>query len=337
MLFLSHVILHYIVKENHKLEFHSSLKVIDLFAGCGGLSLGFQNAGFQIAAAFDNWETAIKVYQKNFNHDVILCDIAALDNLELIKNLNPDIIIGGPPCQDFSSAGKRDENLGRGDLTIVFAKIVASVKPKWFVMENVDRLAKSAKYKIARDIFQQAGYGLTEKILDASLCGVPQKRKRFFCIGEFNGEDKVLESYLQANLATRPTTIREYLGDSLGIEYYYRHPRSYKRRAIFSIDEPSPTIRGVNRPIPKNYKIHPGDAAPVTPQLRPLTTIERSYIQTFPPNFIFESSKTDLEQMIGNAVPVKLAEYVAKCLKQYMQQNTVLVRSEPARSWGSPP
>ncbi|MGI8504092.1 MAG: DNA cytosine methyltransferase, partial [Hassallia sp.] len=104
--------------------------------------------------------------------------------------------------------------------------------------------------------------------------------------------------------------------------------RSYKRRAIFSIDEPSPTIRGVNRPIPKNYKIHPGDAAPLTPQLRSLTTIERSYIQTFPPNFIFESCKTDLEQMIGNAVPVKLAEYVAKCLYEYMQQNTVLVRNE---------
>jgi DNA (cytosine-5)-methyltransferase 1 len=110
------------VKENHKLELHSSLKVIDLFAGCGGLSLGFQNAGFQIAAAFDNWQTAIKVYKKNFNHDVILCDIAALDNFEIIKNINPDIIIGGPPCQDFSSAGKRDENLGRGDLTIKFAK-----------------------------------------------------------------------------------------------------------------------------------------------------------------------------------------------------------------------
>ncbi len=313
-------------KENHKLELHSSLKVIDLFAGCGGLSLGFQNAGFKIAAAFDNWEIAMKVYQKNFNHDVILCDIAALDNFEIIKNINPDIIIGGPPCQDFSSAGKRDENLGRGDLTIKFAEIVASVKPKCFVMENVDRLAKSAKYKVARDIFKEAGYGLSEKILDASLCGVPQKRKRFFCIGQLGGEDKALEYYLEVNLDKQPKTIREYLGD-LGIEYYYRHPRSYKRRAIFSIDEPSPTIRGVNRPIPKNYKIHPGDAAPLTAELRPLTTIERSYIQTFPPNFIFESSKTDLEQMIGNAVPVKLAEYVAKCLYEYIHQNTVLVHT----------
>lgn len=150
------------------------------------------------------------------------------------------------------------------------------------------------------------------------MCGVPQRRKRFFCVGEFGGADASLIPYFETNLSKEPITVREYLGDSLGIEYYYRHPRSYKRRAIFSIDEPSPTVRGVNRPIPKTYKIHPGDPAPISPQLRPLTTIERSYIQTFPPNFTFEGSKTDLEQMIGNAVPVKLAEYVARCIVQYL-------------------
>ncbi|AFZ13419.1 DNA-cytosine methyltransferase [Crinalium epipsammum PCC 9333] len=298
----------------------TSLEITDLFAGCGGLSLGFQNAGFKILAALDNWEPAIKVYAKNFNHPIILCDIDKIDSTsEVFKNNHVNIIIGGPPCQDFSSAGKRNEELGRADLTISFAQIVAHVKPQYFVMENVDRLLKSNKYKIAREIFKLAGYGLSEKTLDASLCGVPQKRKRFFCIGELGGADKSIEPYLEANLSKRPLTVREYLGDSLGIDYYYRHPRSYKRRAIFSIDEPSPTIRGVNRPIPKNYQLHPGDTAPISPDLRPLTTIERSYIQTFPQSFIFEGSKTDLEQMIGNAVPVKLAEYVAKCLLQYMQ------------------
>jgi len=116
-------------------------------------------------------------------------------------------------------------------------------------------------------------------------------------------------------------TVREYLGNRLGINYYYRHPRSYKRRAIFSIDEPSPTIRGVNRPIPKSYQSHPGDAASLSSNIRPLTTIERSYIQTFPENFSFEGSKTNLEQMIGNAVPVKLAEYVARCIWEYLADN----------------
>ena len=298
---------------------HSALKVIDIFAGCGGLSLGFQNLNFNIVAAFDNWESAIKVYQANFKHQILYCDLQNLNQeYQIFSQFEPDMIIGGPPCQDFSSAGKRNEELGRGDLTILFAEIVARIKPQWFVMENVDRLAKNYKYKVARQIFKEAGYGLSEKILDASLCGVPQKRKRFFCVGEMFGEDESLNPYFEANLSKRPITVREYLGN-LGIEYYYRHPRSYKRRAIFSIDEPSPTIRGVNRPIPKTYKMHPGDAGPVSPQLRPLTTLERSYIQTFPPNFIFEGSKTDLEQMIGNAVPVKLAEYVARCIVQYIK------------------
>lgn len=298
----------------------SSLKVIDLFAGCGGLSLGFENSGFEIVAAFDNWLSAINVYQQNFQQPIFEYDLSQVNsNYALFNKFLPDVIIGGPPCQDFSSAGKRNEDLGRGDLSITFAKIISDVRSQWFVMENVPRFSKSNKYKEFRQILKAAGYGLTEKVLDASLCGVPQKRKRFFCIGELGGEDEKLQPYLDANLSTKPKTIRDYLGNSLGIEYYYRHPRTYQRRAIFSIDEPSPTVRGVNRPIPKNYQQHPHDAAPVTPNSRPLTTRERSYIQTFPDDFIFAGSKTDLEQMIGNAVPVKLAEYIAKCLLMYIQ------------------
>jgi DNA (cytosine-5)-methyltransferase 1 len=245
-----------------------------------------------------------------------------------LRQFKPGIILGGPPCQDFSSAGKRDEDLGRGDLTVVFAEIIANLKPKWFVMENVNRLAKSYKYKAAREIFKTTGYGLNEIVLDASLCGVPQKRKRFFCVGELGGLDRSLIPYFQANLSQQPITVRDYLGKSLGIEYYYRHPRSYKRRAIFSIDEPSPTVRGVNRPIPKTYKPHPGDAAPISSQIRPLTTIERSYIQTFPPSFVLQGAKTDLEQMIGNAVPVKLAEYVARCIVQYLTDRDSAIAME---------
>lgn len=299
----------------------NEFRVIDLFSGCGGLSLGLKNAGFNVVAGFDNWELAINVYRRNFAHPTFIVDINNLEKFEVFKEFNPDIIAGGPPCQDFSSAGKRDESLGRGDLTTSFAEIVAAVKPQFFILENVDRFVKSAKYEEAKKIFQSAQYGLSEKILNASFCQVPQSRKRFFWIGELNGEDKKLEPYLEANLSAEPMTIRQYfrdIGKDLDIEHYYRHPRSYKRRGVFSIDEPSPTIRGVNRPIPKTYKPHPGDSAAISPAIRPLTTLERSYIQTFPENFIFEGSKTDLEQTIANAVPVKLAEYVACCLAQYI-------------------
>jgi DNA (cytosine-5)-methyltransferase 1 len=299
---------------------HYRPKTIDLFCGCGGMTLGFEKAGFRIVAGFDNWPQALKVYEDNFpRHEVHYqnLEIDALDFMQF-ERYKPDVIIGGPPCQDFSSAGKRNERLGRADLTIAFATLVQHVKPHFFVMENVERIKKSSTLAAAMKLFRRAGYGLTARVLDASLCGVPQKRKRFFLVGELHGYEEFLGPFLDGNLASKAMTVRDYLGDSLGIEYYYRHPRSYQRRSIFSIDEPSPTVRGVNRPVPSNYKKHPGDKVSITAKIRPLTTIERSYIQTFPTDFKFEGSKTDLELMIGNAVPVKLAEYVAKCLRDYM-------------------
>lgn len=299
------------------------MKIVDLFCGCGGLSLGFQKAGFDIVAAYDNWNPALNVYKANFDH---LAENLDLSNprysADEISAHNPDMIIGGPPCQDFSSAGKRNEDNGRGDLTVNFAEIISIIKPEWFVMENVSRITKTQKLLDAKQIFKQCGYGLSQHILDASYCGVPQKRKRFFLIGRLNEKDDFLESYFEKEIATKPMTVRDYLGDSLGVEFYYRHPRSYVRRGIFSIDEPSPTIRGVNRPMPDGYQIHANDPVMSKEGIRPLTTIERSYIQTFPKDFMFFGNKTEMEQMIGNAVPVNLAKFVASIICKYINNNS---------------
>ena len=293
------------------------MKVLDLFAGCGGMSLGFQNAGFEIVAAFDNWKPSIQVYRANFNHPIFEKDLSDVENHKMLNEIPVNMIMGGPPCQDFSSAGKRDENQGRADLTVVFAEIVKNLAPEWFVMENVERIIKSDKLQEAIKILKSAGYGLSTQVLDASLCGVPQSRKRFFMIGHLQSKDGFLDHYLLKNQSKKPLTIAEYLGETLDTAFYYRHPRSYLRRGIFSIHEPSPTIRGVNRPIPKNYQKHDGDACDVNEKVRPLTTLERSYIQTFPTDFKFLGTKTDLEQMIGNAVPVNLATYIGKCINEY--------------------
>lgn len=295
------------------------MRVVDLFSGCGGLSLGFQKAGYDIVAAFENWDIAISCYQNNFHHPVIKCDLSKVDDaiIEVARFL-PDMIIGGPPCQDFSHAGKRIEN-DKAELTGCYAKIVCGIKPKAFVMENVDRAQKSQAYSEARRIFKEAGYGLTEIVLDASLCGTPQKRKRFFCFGMQGKEDGFALKSFKNNQADKPMTLRDYFGDSLGFEYYYRHPRNYSRRGIFSIDEPAPTMRGVNRPVPKGYPGHKNDPCPVTDDLHVLTTQERALIQTFPNTFIWEGNKTDMEQMIGNAVPVNLAKFVGSVVKAYVE------------------
>ena len=303
--------------------------VIDLFSGCGGMSLGFINTGFNVVAAFDHWKPAIENYRRNFDHPIIQYDLGNYEkDCAVFRQFQPDMVIGGPPCQDFSSAGKRDESLGRANLTLSFAEIVTTIRPKWFVMENVDRAEKSEIVTQAKKIWREAGYGLSQKILNASLCNVPQQRKRLFIIGELDGVDGAILPYLENGLASQPLTIRAALEEKIGVEFYYRHPRSYKRRAVFSIDEPSPTIRGVNRPIPKGYPGHAGDATPISSDLRPLTTKERSLIQTFPEQFQFVGTKADIEQLIGNAVPVKLAEYVAKAIQTYTQETDKPISSE---------
>ncbi len=295
------------------------MRCIDLFAGCGGLSLGFEKAGFNVVAAFENWEPSIDVYKENFTHPILKQDLKnEVEAIEKIVVYEPDLIMGGPPCQDFSSAGKRDVTLGRADLTYHFASIVCTIKLSWFVMENVEQIKKSQILSDVIKQFSQTGYGLSSVILDASFCGVPQSRTRFFLIGHLNDKHNQLTGIFKKNLSIKQMTIRDYLGDKLGVDLYYRHPRNYNRRGVFTIDEPSPTIRGVNRPVPKGYKLNTCDPDNVDiAKIRPLTTIERSYIQTFPSNFKFSGTKTNLEQMIGNAVPVNLGIFVANTIKEY--------------------
>lgn len=295
------------------------MKVVDLFCGCGGLSLGFIEAGFDIVAGLDTWDKALEVYSRNFKHPAIMQDLSDVETASLkIKSYKPNMIIGGPPCQDFSSAGKRNENNGRGSLTVSYAKIISAVKPEWFVMENVERIKKTQKLAEAVNIFKNSGYGLTHTVLDASLCGIPQRRKRFVMIGHYGDSDNFMMNQLISGLASKPMTVADYFGNKIDIKNYYRHPRSYVRRGIFSVDEPSPTIRGVNRPMPDGYKIHPNDPVNSKIGIRSLTTKERSMIQTFPESFVFLGSKTCQEQMIGNAVPVNLGKYIAEAIKKYI-------------------
>lgn len=131
------------------------------------MSLGFQKAGMEVVAAFDNWVDALTVYRKNFSHPAIRADLMNVEeSVKAIRPYNPDMIIGGPPCQDFSSAGKRNENNGRGDLTVSYAKIVSEIKPVWFVMENVERILKTQnfsrryKYSILPDMASRTLYSM---------------------------------------------------------------------------------------------------------------------------------------------------------------------------------
>jgi len=284
------------------------------------MSLGFKRAGYDLVLAVDNWEVASRCYQANLRDPYLLLDLSDPDAAvrEIAQRVpEVELVIGGPPCQEFSHAGPRREG-PRADLTESFARVVAGLRPLAYVMENVDRTARSIAYGRARSVLKGAGYGITEAVLDASYYGVPQRRKRFFSIGVLGEADGFLLSYLKKLREDHPLTLREYMGEELDIEYYYRHPRNYDRKGIYSIDEPAPTVRGVNRPVPKGYRGHPRDPVLPFPGLRPLTAEERGRVQTFPKSWKWVGSKGEVDQMIGNAVPPELARRVGLALKVFL-------------------
>lgn len=307
---------------------HSPVPVVDLFAGCGGLSLGFESAGFDVLAGLDHWKPAVDTYNLNLSHEGIVVDLEDVDStVQMLERYRLPSgafpgIIGGPPCQDFSLAGARQEG-PRADLTRKFAEIVGTLQPEFFVMENVTNAAKAVAYKEALSALCGFGYEVGTVVLNANHFGVPQRRSRLFAIGTKvpGGTAAVLHDLAASEFRVRPT-VRDWFGFDSGVpEFYYRHPRSYDRRGVFSANEPSPTIRGVNRPIPSTYKPHDGDRATTDsfPKLAPLTFMQRAQIQSFPSGYRFVGPNSTVEQMIGNAVPVRLAHVVAISLMNGLQ------------------
>lgn len=289
------------------------MKIIDLYCGAGGLSLGFKNIGFELIYAVDNDQLAVDHYNKNVDGVAICKDILKLDLGDLP---DADGIIGGPPCQAFSLAGKRLATDPRSSLSIRFADIVAKKKPRFFVMENVDGLLSMDIRHILVKLFKKADYNAEVKVLDAIDYGVPQFRKRPFFVGFLNGEGAL--GLLPTPLPpSKRVTVRQAL-KNYEYEWYYRMPRHYGRRAVYSVDEPSPTIRTANRPMPSTYRRHPKDAPYIEGQVRALTAEERALLQSFKPDFVWFGTKTGKENLIGNAVPPKLASVIAKAIKSFL-------------------
>ena len=180
---------------NDILEFTSginTMNVIDLFAGCGGLSLGFEMAGFNIPLAVERDAWAAETYAHNHSHTkVVTQDITQIfdfNNL-LAPSTIIDGIIGGPPCQGFSLSGNRDKNDPRNSLFMDFVRFVKHYNPKFFVMENVSGILSmvTKNGELVKDVilkeYDKAGYNVEIFQLNASEFGVPQSRIRVFFIG----------------------------------------------------------------------------------------------------------------------------------------------------------
>lgn len=184
--------------------------IIDLFCGCGGLSLGFEQAGYNVLLGIDNWNDALTTFSYNHHNSKTICaDLMSLNPQDVEKTIsgkNVDVIIGGPPCQGFSIAGKRIIDDDRNKLYKSFVNMVSYFKPTAFVLENVPNILNIGDGMIKRAIisdFEALGYKVTNKVLLASDYGVPQNRRRAIFVGLLNGKSFV---YPQATIKKRVTT-----------------------------------------------------------------------------------------------------------------------------------
>jgi DNA (cytosine-5)-methyltransferase 1 len=180
------------------------MKIVSLYSGAGGLDIGFQRAGFDIVWANDFDKYACASYSKNIGKHIRCGDINQYFN-ELSQIENIDLVIGGPPCQGFSVAGKMNPNDPRSEHVWTFTRVIDKLKPKAFVMENVKALGQLQKWEPLRNEllkrFREMGYAVNYVVLNATDFDVPQARERVFFIGFKNNSKlipdlgKMLEPY----------------------------------------------------------------------------------------------------------------------------------------------
>jgi len=325
----------------------NKLTVLDLFCGCGGMSKGLTDAGLDIIAGIDIWDKAIDNYKKNYHHKAICEDLTKLppDLFCKIHEINKegiDIIVGGPPCQSFSIAGRRDKNDPRNSLFIEFVKYLKYFNPKAFIMENViGILSKKTENneKVIDIIMEQLtkDYNCVICKLYASDFEVPQNRRRAIIIGvrkDLNIIPKEPKVILEVEKRIPVKTIllkkeeidKSYYLSNLAIEgIKNKKIKSIARGVGFgaqylNLEKPSFTI-------PARYWKDGYDALVKysDTEIRRLTILELKRIQSFPDNYIIEGSKKEAIMQIGNAVACRFAFHLGQYIKNMLEVENVLL------------
>ncbi|OCW56261.1 DNA cytosine methyltransferase [Hoeflea olei] len=304
------------------------MKAFEIYSGVGGMGIGFEAAGIQVSGGVDAWDRVGYVRSAN---DMFYQWADASDLTRFGSDLaryNMDIVIGGPPCQDFAKGGKRQSGQNAA-YTRSFALLIATARPEWFVFENVTEAAESDEYFDARRIWMKSGYGLTELFLDASLYGVPQARHRLIVIGRIGEGPQFLETPIRRAASKEPRSVRSILDpldpdDAHLLEVGYYYTRGYKDGAgVRSIDEPAPGINHTFREPPYGKHktiVNPKDKIHAT-AAHVLTQQQMARLQGFPRNFRWQPKDgriaiADIDQMIANAVPPAFAYHFAKAIRE---------------------
>lgn len=338
-------------------------KAVSLFSGCGGLTLGFQWAGFHVAGHVEIDDSIHEIYQANFPNSTLLGkDITKLTDREIKQWTTRlgtiDILTGGPPCQGFSLAGKRNPEDERNELFQHYIRIVDLLQPKAFVMENV-RLMMSMRDKDGRLFldrvvkgFQQIGYQIALKVVNAQEYGVPQFRERLFLVGAHKGKTQTVFTFPEPTHVNGGLSFRDAVSDlpllesgetsSDPLHWAITHPahviawlkdvpqghsahenenpalrpssgfNTTYKRLIW--DEPCSTISTNFNMISGCRNVHPSAT-------RSLTIREAARAQSFPDRFVFLGKWSAIRRAIGNAVPPLLAKAMADSIMEQLFQS----------------
>jgi DNA (cytosine-5)-methyltransferase 1 len=322
---------------------NNKYKIVSLFAGCGGLDLGFtggfeylnklyQKRNFDIIWANDIDAPSCNTFAKNFHSKIVCDDIRDIlfgKKQSLFNDValpqKADVVLGGFPCQDFSVAGKRlGLNSKRGNLYKAMAEVIKRLRPALFVAENVKGLTNidngDVLKKIERD-FNKLGYSISTKLYHAADYGVPQTRERVIIVGtdkkrglpKFKHPDPLLKKDKWITLGRAISDLENKKEGELA-NHYWSKAKMFKGtqgNSYVSKNKVGPTMRAE----------HHGNIEWHWNKKRRLSAREAARIQSFPDNFIFYPSTSSAYKQIGNAVPPVMAWHIAKSIEEFLNNN----------------
>ena len=330
------------------------MKVISLFSGCGGLDLGFEQAGFEIPVANEFDKTIWETFKANHPQtQLVEGDIRNIKEEDFPNDI--DGIIGGPPCQSWSEAGSlRGINDERGQLFFDYIRILKNKQPKFFLAENVSGMLANRHSKAVENIismFEECGYDVSVTLVNAKNYGVAQERKRVFYIG-FRKDLQVNFSFPQGSTAddSKKITLRDIISDleatAIPASDKNKHNPQAKNNNEYFVGAYSPIFMSRNRVKGWNEQAYTVQASGRQCQLHPqapkmikveknkckfvegkenlyrrMTVREVARVQGFPDSFKFiYTDVNNAYKMIGNAVPVNLAYEVACAIKSALEK-----------------
>lgn len=329
-----------------KIDAKSDLTFADMFCGCGGLSLGFVQAGFRPIECVDIFFDALSTYHHNI---ISMNKFAGFDNIEIsditqkevkeriiakLKKENVKVICGGFPCQGFSMSGTGVATDPRNTLYLDMLEIVKETKPDYIVMENVVGLANMLKGRVLNKIvsdYEKIGYKISYKILNAVNYGVAQNRKRIIFIGNRLNKQNPFPALLikeEKEFITVRSCIERYGNEeNRDINHFFSNHSQKMKKRLREVeigghlyenyhdswrktdpDKPSCTIKENHGATNIHYEYD-----------RTMSPRELAALQSFPDDFIFIGSKLSILKQIGNAVPPLLAKAIALSLKKELE------------------